>query len=120
MDNFSAFCDNDLTTNDPSFDICISAIQRFQNSRYQHRGGGANHGQPGGSPTDYLFAPVLGLVLLNNAAFVELFILYVAAGMYSIYLKVSKQAATVSRNSIKPAKAHGFLIPSLSLRYWPP
>jgi hypothetical protein len=61
--DFASFCDDDLATTDPSFDICISAIQRFQNSRYQRGGpggrGGANNrgGRPSGTPTACLFAP---------------------------------------------------------------
>jgi hypothetical protein len=55
--------------------------------------------------------PVPALVHPNNAVFVGPFIPYVAAGtMFQVYLKVSKQAATVSRNFIKLMKAHGFLI----------
>jgi hypothetical protein len=59
--DFATFCDDDLATTDPSFDICISsAIQRFQNSHYQRNGNGGNNnqgGQPSGTPTPCLSAP---------------------------------------------------------------
>jgi hypothetical protein len=55
--------------------------------------------------------PVPALIHPNNAVFVGPPIPYVTAGtMFQVYLKVSKQAATVSRNFIKLMKAHGFLI----------
>jgi hypothetical protein len=49
MDYFAHFCDNDLGTDGPSFDICVAAIQRFQQSR--------GRGQQSGTPTACNYAP---------------------------------------------------------------
>ena len=55
MDYFAHFCDQDLATDGPSFDVCVAAIQRFQQSRFQ-RGSGRGRGMIS-TPTACLFGP---------------------------------------------------------------
>jgi hypothetical protein len=37
---FADFCSNDLETDGESFDVCVSAIQRYQNARFQRGNSG--------------------------------------------------------------------------------
>jgi hypothetical protein len=56
MDYFAHFCDTDLDTDGESFDVCVAAIQRFQQSRQQ--GGRPGRGrQSSGTPTACSYAP---------------------------------------------------------------
>jgi hypothetical protein len=71
--NFATFCDDELATTDPLFDICILAIQQFQNSCYQ-RGETADAEEISTEeatlvePLQLVFLLLVpGLILLNNA-----------------------------------------------------
>jgi hypothetical protein len=55
MDYFAHFCDTDLGTDGESFDVCVSAIQRFQQSRQQ--GGRPGRGRSTSAPTACSYAP---------------------------------------------------------------